>query len=61
MGKVWFGGKKALEWNRDCGRRERHRDKEQSAIIKLLLLLSFTVSLSKGAGALHCALHLNDE
>jgi hypothetical protein len=61
VGKVWFGGKKSLERKRDYGRRERHRDKEQPATIKLLLLLSFTVSLSKEAGALHRALHLNGE
>jgi hypothetical protein len=35
------------------GSRERHKDKEHPATIKLLLLLSFTVSLSKEAGALH--------
>jgi len=40
-----FGGK--LRRERDYGRRERRIDKKQPATIKLLLLLSFTVSLSK--------------
>lgn len=38
---------------RDYVRRERHKDKGHPATIKLLLLRSFTVSLSKEARALH--------
>jgi len=47
------------------GSRERHKDKEHPATIKLLLLLSFTVSLSKEAGALlgksKCIIYRNDD
>jgi hypothetical protein len=42
-----------FEKGKHYGSRERHKDKEHPATIKLLLLLSFTVSLSKEADALH--------